>query len=245
LDISKLTSSAKDLSRNPLGIIALFIVLIYGFAALTLGINSLQEHERLPLVWFLVLFPLVVLFVFGWLVSCHHEKLYAPADYKSDEGFLSGILARTRHAAEIQDQQDQLKSKIREAVVAAKKDKPYEAESLVNELTKEIDQATTITIDAQDFLKDKSATFSFPIAVFENFSDLTNAVYFKLTPAVSPFSYGYSWVLRNRSTGEIVRNSRMITKTPPGKPLTDCRSLSEVGIKPGVQLRVELPQESI
>src|SRR5882672_11180078 len=97
-EMSTFGSTAKGLARNPLGIIALFIVLIYGFAALTLGINtSLQSQERLPLVWFLVLFPVVVLFTFGWLVSRHHEKLYAPADYKSDEGFLHGLQARTRH----------------------------------------------------------------------------------------------------------------------------------------------------
>jgi hypothetical protein len=56
---------AKGLSRNPLGIIALFIVLVYGFAALVTTFNSSFTHaERLPLVYFLVIFPVLVLGVF-------------------------------------------------------------------------------------------------------------------------------------------------------------------------------------
>jgi hypothetical protein len=43
------------LARNPLGIIALFIVLVYGCAALVTGFaGSLTLVERLPLVLFLV-----------------------------------------------------------------------------------------------------------------------------------------------------------------------------------------------
>jgi len=36
-------------------------------------------------------FPVVVLGVFSWLVSCHHKKLYAPSDYKNEEHFLEAI----------------------------------------------------------------------------------------------------------------------------------------------------------
>ena len=72
--------TAQRLSRNPLGIIALFIVLIYGIAGLVFGTASasLQPNERLPLVWFLVLFPCVVLVAFYLLVTRHHTKLCAP-----------------------------------------------------------------------------------------------------------------------------------------------------------------------
>jgi hypothetical protein len=83
-------NSAKELAKNPLGIIALFILLIYGFACLFLGVSAkeLQSVERLPIIWFMVIFPVIVLGVFGWLVSRHHNKLYAPTDYRDDESFL-------------------------------------------------------------------------------------------------------------------------------------------------------------
>lgn len=78
-------------ARNPLGIIALFISLIYGMSALLLGtsVGSLNPHNQTILVVFIALFPFVVLWVFSWLVSKHHKKLYGPGDYRTDEGFLN------------------------------------------------------------------------------------------------------------------------------------------------------------
>lgn len=96
--------TAQRLSRNPLGIIALFIVLVYGFAALVLGTSSddLDASLAAPLVWFLVLFPVLVLGTFAWLVSRHHTKLYSPSDFKRDEHFLLALrpsLSRLEFAA--------------------------------------------------------------------------------------------------------------------------------------------------
>ena len=85
--------TAKGLSRNPLGIIALFIVMVYGFATLVLalGDNSLSLGERTPIIWFLVIFPVIVLFVFAWLVIYHHRKLYSPGDFRDEQNFLKSI----------------------------------------------------------------------------------------------------------------------------------------------------------
>ncbi|HEY0321069.1 MAG TPA: hypothetical protein VGC66_08965 [Pyrinomonadaceae bacterium] len=85
--------TARSLARNPLGIIALFIVLLYAIAGLVLGVSAskLESSERLPLIWFIVIFPVIVLGVFGWLVSRHHKKLYAPSDFKSDDAFLGTL----------------------------------------------------------------------------------------------------------------------------------------------------------
>ncbi|WP_394226076.1 hypothetical protein [Pseudoalteromonas spongiae] len=85
--------TAEKLSGNPLGIIALFIVLLYGIAGLVLSssANFLTPEERLPLIWLLVIFPFLVLVVFAWLVSQHHTKLYAPKDFVSDEAFLRAL----------------------------------------------------------------------------------------------------------------------------------------------------------
>ncbi|MDA0107698.1 hypothetical protein OH456_06055 [Vibrio sp. La 4.2.2] len=82
--------SAKEFARNPLGIIALFISLIYGFASLLLNSSAekLTENERWPLIIFVVVFPVLVLIAFYRLVTNHHGKLYAPADFKDDTSFL-------------------------------------------------------------------------------------------------------------------------------------------------------------
>jgi len=85
--------AALSLGRNPLGVIALFIVLVYGIAALTLGIagSNLESNERLPLIWFLVLFPVFVLVVFIVLVIKYPSRLYAPSDFQSDESYMKWI----------------------------------------------------------------------------------------------------------------------------------------------------------
>lgn len=91
--LSDFNQTAQKLSRNPLGIIALFIVLVYGIAALLLGVSSdnLQATERLPLIYFLVFFPFIVLIAFYRLVAKHHVKLYAPEDFQDKEGFFRAL----------------------------------------------------------------------------------------------------------------------------------------------------------
>lgn len=81
--------TAKSLARNPLGIIALFIVLVYGFASLvTAFAGSFTAGERLPLIYFLIVFPVLVLCVFSWLVSKHSGKLFAPSDFKNEDNYV-------------------------------------------------------------------------------------------------------------------------------------------------------------
>ncbi len=104
---------AKGLTKNPLEIIGLFISFIYGFACLVLGtsLNNLHgSEERLPLIWFIILFPCVVLGVFTFLVICHHKKLYAPSDYKDEKNFVNTFLGNKEVASDLEAVSDQLKS---------------------------------------------------------------------------------------------------------------------------------------
>lgn len=81
----------SGLIKNPLGIIALFITSIYGIAGLVIGPNFDKlygDRERLPIIWFIILFPFVILVIFAYLVIKHNEKLYAPKDFDNQEGFL-------------------------------------------------------------------------------------------------------------------------------------------------------------
>ena len=93
MNLTGFINSAKEFARNPLGIIALFIVLVYGFACLLFNATSinLSPAERSPLIWFIVIFPVLVLILFGWLVSRHHNKLYAPMDFRDDESFIKSF----------------------------------------------------------------------------------------------------------------------------------------------------------
>lgn len=86
--------NAAGLTKNPLGIIALFISLIYGFACIVLSTsltNMVTQDERLPLIWFIILFPILILLAFIFLVVNHHEKLYSPGDFREDNSFIRAL----------------------------------------------------------------------------------------------------------------------------------------------------------
>ena len=53
----KFAESAKGFTKSPLGIIALFIVLVYGFASLVVGLGRGISDHIAPLIYFMVFFP--------------------------------------------------------------------------------------------------------------------------------------------------------------------------------------------
>lgn len=61
---AKFAESALGLTKSPLGTIALFIVLVYGFASLVVGFGSGLSEHVVPLIYFLV-FGSVSLASFG------------------------------------------------------------------------------------------------------------------------------------------------------------------------------------
>ncbi len=85
--------TAKSLARNPLGIIALFIVLVYAVASVVISLAKPDFYGNPfhPAVLFLAIFPLVVLIVFAYLVAKHHRNLYAPQDYKHEGHFFGDL----------------------------------------------------------------------------------------------------------------------------------------------------------
>lgn len=75
--------------RNPLTIIAIFagISEISATAVLPFISESIQK----VFIWFIILFPFVLLILFFITLWTKHQVLYAPSDYKSDENFLKVI----------------------------------------------------------------------------------------------------------------------------------------------------------
>jgi len=87
-NIKGFAESAKGFTKSPLGIIALFIVLVYGFASIVVSFGKNLQNNVEPLIYFLVIFPVIVFFGFLWLVAKHHNKLYGPSDFKDEDNFV-------------------------------------------------------------------------------------------------------------------------------------------------------------
>ncbi len=84
METRNFAESAMGFTKSPVGIIALFIVLVYGFASLVVGLGSGLSEHVVPLIYFMVFFPVVVFIGFLWLVARHHNKLYGPADFRNE-----------------------------------------------------------------------------------------------------------------------------------------------------------------
>lgn len=111
--VTEFMDKAKGLTRNPLGIIALFVSLIYGFACLVLSTsldNLKGQEERLPLIWFIILFPLLILIAFTYLVVNHHKNLYAPSDFKDEKNFVNAFIGNKEVSSDLGKVNIQLKS---------------------------------------------------------------------------------------------------------------------------------------
>jgi len=105
--------AAKGLAKNHLGIIALFIILVYGFASVvTVFGSSFSASERIPLIYFLIIFSVLVLGIFAWLVSRHSEKLYSPGDFKNEENYLKMKLSAVASLAVASSKQKEISDEI-------------------------------------------------------------------------------------------------------------------------------------
>ncbi|NAX48821.1 hypothetical protein CAG70_17695 [Photobacterium halotolerans] len=72
--------------KNPLTVIAMFA----GIAEIsgTIVLPFVDESHQGTFIWFLMLFPAMLVGVFFATLNFNHKVLYAPSDYKDEENFL-------------------------------------------------------------------------------------------------------------------------------------------------------------
>jgi CheY-like chemotaxis protein len=121
VSVEEFSNSAKAFTNSPLGIIALFIVLVYGFASLVVTFGENISSQIAPLIYFMVFFPVIVFFGFLWLVAKHHKKLYGPSDFRDEENFIKTQLSSAVSLAAAVSRQtdepvDQMQSQLDEIV---------------------------------------------------------------------------------------------------------------------------------
>lgn len=115
MEINSFGNIAGRLARNPLGIIALAFVLVYGITGLAATSNNFSVDQREVLTWFLVIYPCVVILVFYRLVSRHHEKLYAPSDFNDERNFMASIEAKIEQSPKL-NHIEELTNQIKEEI---------------------------------------------------------------------------------------------------------------------------------
>ena len=160
--IDSFGKTAQRLATNPLGIIALFIVLVYGIAGIVFGTaaQNLEHNQKTIMVWFLVLFPVLVLGVFTWLVTKHHTKLYAPKDFPDASTFLKTL--------SLSEQKEKVEKEVEEIISETPSIKEFD-ESRKDSIIKKIylveelvlrDLETEFSVSMQRHVKFQGADFN-------------------------------------------------------------------------------------
>jgi len=122
----KIYDNTAKLAKNPLGIIALFILLTYGMTSLIFGVvnSNINECQQWAFVIFIIFFPIIVLCIFYKLVTEHHTKLYGPSDFDNEDNFLKLI----NQGKEIERKKKKEKELEIEEMIEAEREKELEIE---------------------------------------------------------------------------------------------------------------------
>lgn len=245
-----IVSNTIPLSKSPLGIIALFIILVYGFASLVVGASSqLSQEERTIIVYFMVTFPVMVLVVFSWLVSNHHHKLYRPDDFKKIDGFIEAYREGRRDTSNLPNLDREIELQINKIInpedLREKFSKVEDAESairsLASELRDSIRSRSFVKVDISEFHANESV-IELPVAAFSTMRDFFDEVYFLIGDVVEPFEYGYSWVLQDVHTKKIIESMGMRQGIKKGAVFDDVRSLNVAGVFVGQTYKAIKPR---
>lgn len=78
-------------ANNPINMIAVFGLLVEAIAVASLSSSAINQDQLTFIVWFIIIFPLLLLTCFMFLVINHPGKLYSPMDYKNSQDFMDVI----------------------------------------------------------------------------------------------------------------------------------------------------------
>jgi len=75
--------------KNPLTIIAMFA----GIAEIsgTLVLPFINPENQSVYIWFLMIFPFLLIIIFFLTLNFNHRVLYAPSDYKDEDNFIKSL----------------------------------------------------------------------------------------------------------------------------------------------------------
>lgn len=111
-----MTEKVKFIS-NPLTIIAIFAALAEINATVSIGL--VDKELQGTFIWFVILFPTLLIILFFGTLNFNTKVIYAPSDYKNDENFQKMFLGEPRPDKEINFDKDIIKKTIQELGIHA------------------------------------------------------------------------------------------------------------------------------
>ncbi len=98
---------------NPLTVISIFAALAEINATVSIGLVS---KELQPVfIWFIILFPTLLVLLFFWTLNFNTEVIYAPSDYKDDSSFHRALFGEEKEPdKEINNDREIIKKTLKE-----------------------------------------------------------------------------------------------------------------------------------
>ncbi len=242
----RLPSQAMNLpaGTNPLAVIIVFV----SFTEFVAGGALILKAEGVvltALTTFVIAFPILVATAFFFVLWFRPAHLYAPKDHTSSQDFLKSLRVnsdlRQREIARQNDayknQLETLRHELNQKLTAGSGARSSDISVAVTEAVDAAEKATSISVEMPD---GKRSMYS--LATISSFGSLTDQVYFDISHKLrfSPYMYGTEWILDDIKSGRRIQHARTFTRIGPGVPVEDSRSLADVGIVPGAELRLVL-----
>ena len=251
-------SENKSVPRRtltPLWVISLFVSLTE--AVLAAAVTQTSGGVQVALTAFVLIFPLLIASGFFAILWFKPHHIYAPTEFGQQVGAREYIEAMTQRKSLDENQlyiniQKTIQSTLTSSEIitaltetlAHKEDKLVERDvarildSAVDKTVENIREESFLTINSKPLLGKKGDIWHIPYDFFATISELLDYLWFKLED-MPAYAYGEKWVLRDRKTGHIFKGA----SSKYGRE-KDSRKLKEVGIMPGMELEVVLPDET-
>src|SRR5215208_3382221 len=94
--------------NNPLTIIAIFAALAEVAGTVALGIVA--KEMQIIFIWFVMLFPTLLVVLFFVTLNFNPKVLYAPSDFRDEENFLNVLGGMSRVSVSLNEAQKQLEA---------------------------------------------------------------------------------------------------------------------------------------
>ena len=213
--------------KNPMTVIAIFAAIaeISG----TTVLPFIEVQNQYTYIWFLILFPVLLVTVFFATLNFNRDALYAPSDYKDEKNFTFHRLKQNSTEETEITSYDEIKGILeglkQEDDISLLKGKLDSFERKL-ESYQQIDNDLIIDLSIVDkgyIVTDYDKT--------KLFQELLNGLYFDfLIDSVPTFSYGKKWQLVETDTNRILAK----------RGSSDYRTLADLGISKDKIYRVEL-----
>jgi hypothetical protein len=230
------------------------IFLFFCFTEIVLGFAVFKTSGgiQVALTTFVIGFPLLVVVAFFYLLIFRPENVFSPQEFQSDDSYIRIREIARASTVSLSQLDDKIEQKITQLLTSeqlVEKLSSLQGEQLTEALenaaaniSDEIRETNFFTVSFTQIAPNLD-DLTMPIDAFPTFSALLNSIWFRLGPAVEPFTYGTSWVLRDKASGKVFKALWM--SDVPGrrkrqklKPHYDYRPLEEVGMQPGMILEV-------